>query len=504
MKIIFIYPNHAGYGRIPIGLAILMTILQENGHEVDLFDTTFSQKENSDHRLREEAGVAVPTDLSNLYDKNYSQDEIDQLLLKKIVDFKPVLIGVTILEDNYVYANHLFQVIKREKNIPIIVGGSTPTIAPEVIIENPQVDYLIQGEAENTLLDFCNRMEKRESVDEVKNLWFKKEGKVYHNPIESFVNLDDLPVLNLDLWDKRHNVKPYDGKIYQAGFFELSRGCMNKCSYCINDSMHQLLADGGKYFRRKSIDKAICEIKTLKEKFKYEMIFFTDDAFLQMSSRLVKEFSDIWIKEINLPFWMNTTAESVTREKLILLKEMGCCGIGFGVETGSEWIRRYIHGRKTKNETFIKTFKLIHEVGIRTTANCMMGFPGEYEEDIFETIKFMKVLKPDSLDVCTVAPYIGTKVHKVCYELGYIDCYNEPGFEGIAKEKAFRGNIGIKHPAITNERLLQIYNNFMNYVNDDLLIPEKFQTAAPGSLLSIPRGNLGQDIAEIFQQTTIC
>ena len=41
MKVLFIYPNAQGYSRIPLGLCLVMTMLEENGHEVDLFDTTF-------------------------------------------------------------------------------------------------------------------------------------------------------------------------------------------------------------------------------------------------------------------------------------------------------------------------------------------------------------------------------------------------------------------------------------------------------------------------------
>ena len=41
MKILFLYPNFGGYGKIPIGMALVMTILQNEGHEIDLFDVSF-------------------------------------------------------------------------------------------------------------------------------------------------------------------------------------------------------------------------------------------------------------------------------------------------------------------------------------------------------------------------------------------------------------------------------------------------------------------------------
>ena len=41
MKILFVYPNHEGYFRVPIGLTLIMTVCEIEGHDVGLFDTTF-------------------------------------------------------------------------------------------------------------------------------------------------------------------------------------------------------------------------------------------------------------------------------------------------------------------------------------------------------------------------------------------------------------------------------------------------------------------------------
>ena len=56
----FLYPNHEGFFRCPVGLTIIMTIVANAGHKVELFDTTFiSAKENIDDAMREKGGLAI-------------------------------------------------------------------------------------------------------------------------------------------------------------------------------------------------------------------------------------------------------------------------------------------------------------------------------------------------------------------------------------------------------------------------------------------------------------
>lgn len=465
MKILFLYPNAEGYQRIPLGAALLMTILSDKGHRVSLFDTTFVRGHSIDNQIREKAGLVKKTKGVDVRDLK-TDEQIDIELLAHLREFSPDLIAVSLVEDNYVYADHVLARIKQcAPRIPVVAGGSLPTVAPQVVIQNPSIDFVLQGEGEQSLPALCAYLEGEGAITGVPNLWYVKDGVVHQNPLCSFVDMDSLPTLNLDQWDERHFHKPYDGKVYRAGFFEIGRGCMSVCSYCINHSCRYQLRTAGKYHRKKTIAHLIDEVSVLKDRYRYEMIFFTDDDFLHMSPQDLDWFESAWNTRIQLPYWINTRPERISQESVRRLLNTGCCGVGIGIESGDEWVRKNILKRSVSNERLKDAFKLLKESRIRTTANNMIGFPGEFEEHIYKTIELVRAIEPDSCDVSYVAPYIGTDIHRVSRELGYIDVHERAGFEGMAKNISIRRGPVIRLPQISNERLEEIFYNFMNYVD---------------------------------------
>ncbi len=518
MKIFAIYPNADGYGRIPTGLAIVMTVLENAGHQLDLFDTTFLHDANHDNDTRERAGLVKTVEsyvgpqltscdgMPVLAYESLSQDAVDNLLREKLKLSNPDVVIMSIVEDNYNWADRLLRVVKNfRRSIPVIVGGPTPSAAPERLIENPHIDYLVQGEGDEAVVELCDVLERGRSVENVRNLWHKtKDGGIHSTPLRPFINLDSSPYQNVELWDRRHFYKPYDGKIYWTGYFEMSRGCPYLCTYCVNHTIQSSLKTAGKYFRRKTPSVAVKEIKYHKEKYGLKRIVFCDDNFLLMPGPAFEawgaEFKEAWLREVNLPYWITTSADFIHPQTLQLLAETGCDGIGLGVEAGGEWFKRNILKRRLTNERTVEIFKLAHDYGIRTTANIMMGFPGEYEEDIFESIKLIRRVQPKSFDVSLVAPYVGTDIHTACVTLGLIDVFDKPGFRGMSTEISFRQYSTIRNPNISRERISDLYDTFVDYVSGKLPIPEKYLAPAPGADdTAPPRGDMSRDVAEAIK-----
>jgi len=148
MKIMCLYPNNEGYFRCPVGLTLIMTILKNEGHEVKLFDTTFmAAEDNLDAQYRYKNKTVKTIEMKHMFHKQ-SEKEIVSAWIKAIEKFNPDIIAASILEDAYPFCGILLDAVKEKFDIPIVVGGTTPTISPKVVIENPSIDMIIQGEGE--------------------------------------------------------------------------------------------------------------------------------------------------------------------------------------------------------------------------------------------------------------------------------------------------------------------------------------------------------------------
>ena len=487
MKVMFLYPNNDGYFRCPVGLTLIMTILAKEGHEIKLFDTTFmATSDNEDNKIREKLKIvkAIPT--AHFYEKR-SEKEIISSWIKAIEDFKPDLIAASILEDAYEFCGTLLDAAKKHFTIPIVVGGITPTLSPNIVMEHPSIDMIIQGEGEVAFKELIIALKNKTPLSEVPNLWYKENGNVIRNKLMRYMDMNELPYQRLDFWDKKHFLKPYDGVMYKCGFIEMSRGCMHKCHYCWNRYAQIELpaSDVGKYRRNKSVDTIIREVKELNKANNFKLIMFTDDNFLGRSFSEMEEFYERWRKEIDIPYWHNTCIETLNEKNIPLLKKSKCVGIAIGMETGSEFIRRHVllKGKMT-NDMYYEGFKMMAKYKIRSTCNVMIGFPGEFEEDVFETIKMNKKIRAidQELTSCAmsfVTPYAGTVIHNICLDLGLMEVNNKPGYKGLCKNITMTKDPVTTNPCMSKERIKDLWFNFTDYINGKKDIPKKFLETDP-------------------------
>lgn len=101
----------------------------------------------------------------------------------------------------------------------------------------------------------------------------------------------------------------------------------------------------------------------MKDKYSLELIIFNDEHFMMMGEDRFKEFCKKFKSRINLPFFMQTRAESLLDEKRVkALKEIKCATIGMGLESGSERIRREVLNKNIPNHIYKRAF-----------ANCKFG-----------------------------------------------------------------------------------------------------------------------------------
>ena len=202
MRLFLVYSNQFASGNKPIGIASLAAVLKEAGHDFFLFDCTrynvrgansFDGKASGEETLAFRIPVN-PERLPRRIDITY-RGLIDEVL-KAVDGFKPDLIGLTALTDDYPLGLGLMREIKTAfGDVPTIAGGIHATVDPEGVIAERCFDMVCVGEGEHVVLDIASRIDRGASCEGIANLWIKRpDGTVERNAVRAYeTNLDLFP-----------------------------------------------------------------------------------------------------------------------------------------------------------------------------------------------------------------------------------------------------------------------------------------------------------------------
>ena len=361
-KVLLIYPNTEMATLVPINISLLSACLMQKGIEVELFDTTYYKWEEINFEQKKVELLQFKP--FSYKDKGVCYKETDMYDdLNSLVDqFKPNLIAITLVEDTYDLGMSLLSAIQ-SNDIPVIAGGVFTTFSPEEVLKNENVDIICVGEGEEALVELCEKMYKNEDYSTTQNMWVKKDGVIVKNSMRKLVDVNILPFIDYDVFEQKRLYRPMHGKIYTMIHVEIDRGCPYNCSYCEAPHLRNLFRDegAGTYYRNKSIDRIIEEIRHLMEKYDPDYVNFNSETFLARPISKLKEFAEAYKKHVGLPFWCQTRPETVTDEKIKLLKDMNCQNTQFGIEHGNEEFRTRVLGRRYTNEQMINAFRIVEK-----------------------------------------------------------------------------------------------------------------------------------------------
>ena len=471
-KVLLVYPNHMMVNLLPTNIGILTACLRQNGFHVELFDTTFYRTaERSPDEIRVETLQLRKFSLED-FGATYKPGHYVDDFKKKVNEVRPDLIGVTAVEDTWPQAVTLLEALD-DTDIPVIVGGVFPTLAPDIVIEHDRVDMICVGEGEHALTELCYRMVRGQDYSDVPNLWVKKGGELIKNPIGPPISMDDVPHGDWSLFEKERFYRPMQGKIFRMVPIETDRGCPYTCRFCEAPSLVSLYRNdtGFHYFRRKGWPKVKEEIELYIEKYNAEYIYFNAETFLAMSSKDFDDFISMY-KEIRLPFWMQTRVETLTEDRVRRLEAVNCNRISIGLEHGNEEFRKKIVGKGFSNQEIINVFKILDQYSIPVTVNNILGFPDDTRDLIFDTIELNRQLGTDSINAFYFMPYRGTAMRAECEAKGYISTSTQT--QGLATGPV------MNMPQLNNEELMGMVRTFSLYVKfpkeewDEIRIAEKF------------------------------
>lgn len=322
---------------------------------------------------------------------------------------KPGIIGFSAATSQFNYLKEIAKKIKSVSDSFIICGGPHPTLEPDCITEIPDLDGIIRSEGEFPLLEFAKNLENKKDFFSIENFWFKKGENIIKNPIRPFIqDLDKLPFPDKESL-------PYQKLIIENRFrnrFVFSRGCVYDCAYCSNKAFSELAE--GPYFRQRSPEKAIEEIKLDARKYKFDFITIDDDT-ISLNKKWFYDFFTLYKKNFTYPFRCNLRPGTIDEDMMKLLKECKAKSIGIGIEHGNAAFRKSILKRDISNEKIIETFKLCDKYNISHYDFIMTGFPFENKNLFIDTVNLCREVSAKGA-VSIFHPYPRTELGRICEE----------------------------------------------------------------------------------------
>jgi len=327
----------------------------------------------------------------------------------------------------------------RSLNTPMVWGGIHPTTCPEQCIEH--VDAVCIGEGERAMLELADVLEKGEKND-IKNLWFKREGKIIKNDVRPYIeDLDRLPFADYDFSDQ---YVLDNGKILRMherflnGWFLIhtSRGCPYMCTYCCNRFVRNLYRKVGetKHLRIRSIKTIIDELAQAKQKFRsLKAVWFTDDEFFTRSFQELETFCNAYKSEIDLPFQCYVNPNTLSEAKLNLFIKAGLRKIEMGIQSGSEYVNFRIYKRFTNNETIVEAARILNKCESQIEPpnyQFIIANPYEKESDVLRTIELVSELpQPYNLETFGLALFPGVELFEMARKDGVIRTKEEACYD---------------------------------------------------------------------------
>jgi len=321
----------------------------------------------------------------------------------KIREYKPDILAYSVLTGDQRFYSDLNKKIKKINNSLSIFGGPHPTFFPEFINEEG-IDIICRGEGENAFADFLNNPDN----EKISNLIIKKENKIISNPLDSLSNLDNLSFPDRNLVFKYPEIR--DGPIKH---FISSRGCPFNCSYCFNESYSTLYEGKGARVRQREVGSFIKEISEVVNNSPTRFVYFQDDTFT-LNKEWLENFSSEYSKKINFPFHCHVRANTITEEKVDLLKKAGCYSVHIAAEAANDRIRNEILNRKMSKEQIYSACDLLKKYNIKFMLQNILGIPTGSLEDDLETLEMNIKCKPDYAWASIFQPYPGTRLGEFC------------------------------------------------------------------------------------------
>ncbi len=340
-----------------------------------------------------------------------AEDLNEKGIVKSIENWGGKVVGISAMSTQYQIVKNLSRLIKQSMpDVKIILGGLLAIYSYDVVLQNTQVDICVVGEGELISEELLTSLDK---LDSVKGIAFKRNGRIKFNGYGEIIkDINMLPPTNYEMLDmdkyaksilratggsiisNRLRTKEKKIMIYLTG-----RGCPYNCTFCSKIS---------RFVRLKSIERIACELNILKNKYNIYGLSIVDELCV-ISKKRIFDICEA-IKPFNFVWDCQARVDLVDPEILIKMREAGCIGVAYGIESGSQEIlskiNKGINVKDTEN-----AIKWTEDAGMQVKVDLIFGFPDDTTETVQETVDLFKRLGHPGRRFLLLTPLPGSEIY---------------------------------------------------------------------------------------------
>ena len=348
----------------------------------------------------------------------YAEPLGDAEFLERVRGFAPDVVGFATYTANVGVVLHLAAAVKaRFPGIVVVAGGIHASFLPETVLRDPNVDYVVRGEGEETLLELVRALEARTHVGAIKGLARREAGEILSAPArEMFADLDRLP---LPAYEDVDFGKYYLAVTRAVTFGRVAsvltmRGCPYPCSFCSHHFGY------GVRTRKRGVSSVIEEVRLLHDVHGIRELQIEDSSFTCDPRRVIEICSEIVRLGLKLTWNCNARADTASDELFAAMKAAGCERVLLGAESGSQ---RMLDAMKKgiTVEQIRRAVALARKHRMRITCAFVLGTPGETRETAEETYRLMMELDPDYVMFSVLVPSVGSELFDAAVAGGKVD-----------------------------------------------------------------------------------
>lgn len=376
MRILLVNPPHPSIGsRIPhehlppLGLLPLGGPLLDAGHEVRLLDAEFGPL--SPQEIVAQAAAFAPQAILIGHSGSTSGH--------------PMVVQVT---------RALHEALPAAW---IIYGGVFPTFHwREILAQEPQIDVIVQGEGEETILRVIDAIGADAPLGTVPGVAFRDTGVPRATAPARIIEDLDAYRIGWELIDfSRYS---YWGD-RRAVVVQFSRGCPHQCSYCGQRPFWRR-------WRHRDPRKFAAELAWLHRTHGVEVIDFADEN-PTADREAWRAFLEALLAE-NVPLTLigSTRADDIVRDAdlLPLYQKAGVARFLLGIENYNEQTLRKIRKGSTSAQDQ-EAIRLLRAHGILSMATYVVGFEEERDTDYWRSLRQLLTYDPDQIQLLYVTPH---------------------------------------------------------------------------------------------------